>query len=114
MRTLGEIIDAVKDGERPDYEELRYACCALDALLTFDGMALSDLAVAEQNKKKPILVYSAVYQYKERFNRLKIALNTDPKNYIKWDNDPDNREYLKRREKSIKLVDKIVNKKKAK
>lgn len=36
MRTLGEIIEAAKSGERPDYDELRLAVCAMDALMTFD------------------------------------------------------------------------------
>lgn len=46
MRTLNEIVTAVRDGERPDYEELRYAICALDALGVFNRNALMRLAEA--------------------------------------------------------------------
>ncbi|WP_267904086.1 hypothetical protein [Pseudomonas monteilii] len=34
MRTLGEIIEAARSGERPDYDELRLAVCAMDMLMT--------------------------------------------------------------------------------
>ncbi|WP_409317611.1 hypothetical protein [Pseudomonas sp. KCJK9016] len=40
MRTLGEIIEAAKSGERPDYDDLRLAVCAMDGLTTFDRQAI--------------------------------------------------------------------------
>lgn len=106
MKTLGEIINAVRTGHRPDYDELRYAVCALEALSTFDDMALRKLVEAEMGGKKPVLVWSAEFQHTERFNRWRRALNTDPKSWVGWDNDPDNPYAVKRRETAIKLIDK--------
>lgn len=44
MMTLGEIIEAAKSGERPEYDELRLAVCAMDGLMTFDRQAIWKLA----------------------------------------------------------------------
>lgn len=102
-KTLSEIIDEIRNGGKPDYEDMKYAVCALDALLTFDRMALSNLAEAEQNGKKPILTRSAKWQYKEYFNRTKRALEKPPKEWVGWNNDPENPEFQSRR----KLANKI-------
>ena len=109
MRTLYEIISSTRDGEHPDYEELRYAVCALEALMTFDGHAFSKLVEAEQRGQKPSFVWSAEWQFNERFERIKRAMNKDPKEWVGWNNDPDNPEFLKRRKASIKLFNKVLN-----
>lgn len=109
MRTLLEIIDATRDGGRPEYDELRYAVCALDALTTFDEMALRKLVEAENEGKNPVLVWSAKFQYEERFNRMKRALNADPKTWVGWDNDPDNPEFVKRRQSAIRLFENVAS-----
>jgi hypothetical protein len=103
MKNLGEIIDQVRSGEKPDYEELRYAICAMDALMTFDRMALMKLSVAESEGKKPVLIYSAQWQFEENFNRVKRALGQSPKEFMGWNNDPENPEFLKRRKISLRL-----------
>ncbi|HEP8420918.1 TPA: hypothetical protein VDT97_000756 [Pseudomonas aeruginosa] len=108
MRTLGEIIEACRGGETPDVEELRYAVCAMDALMTFDRQAIWKLADAEKEGKKPFLVYSAIWQRDENFDRVKRALAKDPKSYVGWNNDPDNPEFLARRRQSVKLVDSLM------
>jgi hypothetical protein len=107
MNTLGDIIDSVRDGEKPEYEDLRYAICAMDALMTFDRMALMKLSEAESEGKKPVLVYSAKYQFKENFDRVKLALEKPPKEYIGWNNDPDNPEFLNRRNKAKRIMSKF-------
>ena len=48
MRTLGEIIEAARSGERPDYDDLRLAVCAMDMLMTFDRQAIWKLAEGEE------------------------------------------------------------------
>jgi hypothetical protein len=108
MRTLYEIIAATRDGERPEYDELRYAVCALESLSTFDGMAFRKLATAERDGQKPFLTRSAVFQYEEHFRRHKTALAKSPKDWVGWNNDPDNPEFLERRKSSIRLFDKVV------
>ncbi|MDD2885303.1 MAG: hypothetical protein PHT48_09695 [Dechloromonas sp.] len=101
MKNLGDIIEMVRNGEKPDYEELRYAICAMDALMTFDRMALMKLAEAENDGKQPFLTYSAKYQYEENFNRVKRALEKSPKEFVGWNNDPENPEFLERRRKLL-------------
>jgi len=107
-KTLGEIIDAVRDGERPDYEDLRYAVCAMDALMTFDRMALSSLHQAEAEGQRRILTRSAIWQSEENYNRVKRALEKPPKEYVGWSNDPDNPEFLERRRKSIRAMKSLL------
>ncbi|HCU2081809.1 TPA: hypothetical protein OUI22_000427 [Pseudomonas aeruginosa] len=108
MRTLGEIIEACRNGEKPDVDEMRYAICAMDALMTFDRQAIWKLAEAEQEGKKPMLVWSALWQRDENFGRVKRALAKSPKEYVGWNNDPDNPEFLARRSKSIKLAESLM------
>ena len=108
MKTLNEIVTAVRDGERPDYDDLRYALCAMDALSTFDRGAFMRLAQAEREGKKPFLVTSAVWQWEEHFRRQKTAGAKPPKEYVGWNNDPDNLEFLKRRKASKRLMDSMI------
>ncbi|MCT5065468.1 hypothetical protein LZM17_29195 [Pseudomonas aeruginosa] len=114
MRTIGEIIEATKAGERADYDELRYTICAMDALMTFDRQAIWKLAEAESEGKKPFLVYSAVWQRDENFGRIKRALAKPPKEYVGPNNDPDSPEVQERRRKFIALFDKVAESAKAK
>lgn len=99
----------VKSGGRPEYDELRYAVCALDALTTFDQLALMKLANGQREGKKPVLVYSAEWQHSESFERMKRALAKTPKDYVGWNNDPDNQEYLDRRKANKKIAEKFFN-----
>lgn len=110
MKNLGDIIDDCMSGKKPEYDELRYAICAMDALMTFDRMTLSDLVKTEKGEKKPILSYSAIFQYKERFDRIKKAFSVSPKKWLGVNNDPDLPEVQTRRRKANKLVEKIINK----
>jgi hypothetical protein len=107
-RTLDEIIDAVRDGERPEYDDLRYAICALSALSVFDRQAFMKLAEAEREGKKPFLTTSAQWQWEEHFGRRKRAGEKAPKEYVGWNNDPDNPEFLARRKVAIKIMAKVI------
>lgn len=97
MKTLAEILVAVKSGERPVYEELRYALCVMDALLIFAGRALSILSEAELQNTPKILSRSAVWQFNENSRRVSIACSKPPKQYLGWHNDPDNPQVISRR-----------------
>lgn len=108
MQTLHEIINAVRDGEQVDYDSLRYAVCAMDALSTFDRMAFMKLAEAEREGKKPFLTTSAQWQWEEHFNRQKRAGGTAPKDYVGWNNDPDNPEFRARRATAKKVMNRAV------
>lgn len=108
MKTLGEIIKAARSGEHPDYDELRLAVCAMDMLMTFDRQAIWKLAEAETEGKKPVLVYSSVWQRDENFGRVKRAMAKDPKAYLGPTYDPDSPEVQERRRKSIALMDRAL------
>lgn len=108
MRTLGEIINAARNGERPEYDELRYAVCALDGLSTFDRVAFGRLAEAEQENKRPMLTNSAVWQNEENFRRWKNALGMSPREYLGPRYDPDNPESVKRRKAAIAFTERFM------
>lgn len=103
MRTLGEIVEITLSGGQPEYDELRYALCAMQALLSFDMNALASLATAEEEGKKPFLIGSAIFQHRESFNRKKGAMEKSPKEYLGWGNDPKNPDYQESR-KFAKLI----------
>lgn len=106
-KTLHEVIAAVRDGQPVDHDDLRYAVCALDALSTFDRMAFMKLAEAEREGKKPFMTTSAQWQWEEHFNRQKRAAATAPKDYVGWNNDPDNPEFQARRGTAKKIMQKV-------
>ena len=108
MRPLGEIIDAARSGERPDYDELRLAVCAMDMLMTFDRQAIWKLAEGEQKGKKPMLVWSSLWQRDENFTRVKRAMATDPKSYLGPNYDPDSPAVQERRRMSIAIMDGVA------
>nr|WP_312623841.1 hypothetical protein [Pseudomonas juntendi] len=108
MRTLGEIIEAARSGERPDYDELRLAVCAMDMLMTFDRQAIWKLAEGEQQGKKPILVWSSLWQRDENFTRVKGAMAKDPKSYLGPNYDPDSPAVQERRRMSIAIMDGVA------
>lgn len=107
--TLSEIIDSIRDGKRPDYEDLRYAICAMDALLTFADMSLKTLWDVELGNKNGRF-FTAEKEYENQFYRLKRALAKPPKEYVGWNNDPDNPEFLKRRNISKQIFNRIMDK----
>lgn len=108
MKTIGEIIEAARSGERPDYDELRLAVCAMDALMTFDRLAIWKLAEAEKEGKKPFLVYSALWQRDENFGRVKRALAKTPREFLGESYDPDSPAVQERRKQSIRLYEKVA------
>lgn len=108
MRTLDEIVSAARAGEKPSVDELRYAVCAMDHLLTFDRSAFMRLAQAEREGKKPFLTTSAVWQWEECFRRQKAALAKSPKDWLGPDHDPDSAEVQKRRVIANKIMDKVM------
>lgn len=105
MKTLGEIIEAAKSGERPDYDDLRLAVCAMDALMTFDRQAIWKLAEGEEKGKKQMLVWSSLWQRDEQFQRVKRAMATDPRSYLGPNYDPDSPAVQERRRMSIAIIE---------
>lgn len=110
MKTIGEIIESAKNGERPEYDDLRLAVCALDYLMTFDRNAIWKLAEAEAEGKKPFLVSSALWQRDENFSRIKRAMGKTPKEYLGTTYNPDDPEVQTRRKAAIALWDRALAK----
>ena len=103
MRTLFEIIEAVKDGERPEYDELRYALLATDFMLTdISQFVLMDLygkgKLEDWDKKK----------YETKCEHRQKALNTDPKTYV-GSFDPDAPGRQKERAMHKRIFDKLLH-----
>ncbi|MBC3485727.1 hypothetical protein HU750_08585 [Pseudomonas sp. SWRI50] len=109
MKTLGEIIEAAKSGERPDYDDLRLAVCAMDMLMTFDRQAIWKLAEGEEKCKKPFLTWSGLWQRDENFTRVKRAMAMDPKAYLGANYDPDSPAVQERRRMSIAIMDGVAS-----
>lgn len=110
-KKLGEIIEAARSGERPDYDDLRLAVCALDCLMTFDMMALSRLAEAETKGQKPMLTRSASWQFDERCRRMSQAMEKAPREFLGENYDPDNPEVQDARRRAAALVEGLMRKK---
>lgn len=94
-KTLGEIINSIHQGEKPDYEDLIHTVCAMSALMVFDNQALLNLAQAEINHLKPHMAASATWQFTECFDRKEKAMAMPPKQFVEWCNNPENLEFLK-------------------
>lgn len=108
MRTLLEIIEAAKRGDKPDYDECYYAMLALNALYSFDSQVILDLHPSAGK------IYTRAGLERvadESFQRGKRCYAVDPKHYIGWDNDPANPDYQKFRKMVNKLFDKLTGEK---
>ena len=101
---LIDIIETVKDGGQPEYEDLLYAVIALEALRHFDSSALRRLGFAKPSAKN-----NAEYQAEESFQRAKRAMQKPPKEYVGWNNDPKNPDYQKTGQISKKIFGKVMD-----
>lgn len=89
MRTLAEILEDAEDGGTPEYDELRYAVLALNALITFDGVSMVRAA------SDKTMDHSQALQ--DHIRRVSGARSTHPKLWLGWENDPENPEHQERR-----------------
>lgn len=92
--TLTQLIESVKDGQRPDPDELRYALLALDAMCTFNSMDM--LAMYEGAQVKPLVEKS--------FDRMGCWNQLPAKEIVGWLNDPDNPDYQESRRLAQSIV----------
>ncbi len=97
MKTLIDIISMTKDGELPDYEELRYSVCVLHTLLNYDRDALQKLSVN-----------GAERQFNESIKRRDGAMNKDP--MLWFGKDLDSPEYAEKRGKFKKMFQQFSEK----
>ena len=109
MKTLGQIVEEVGNGGKPDYDDLRYAVVALGALRGFDQRALIKLAEGKREAKKPLLTYDAEHQANESLNRAKWAFSKPPKEYVGPEHDPDTEECQRFRRLSKAILAKVTH-----
>ncbi len=101
MRTLLEIIDTARDGNKPTHDECYWAMLALDALWHFDKRSLEQLAHEPNRFRTP------QSEVEESFNRAKRALNTSPQEWVGPNNDPANPDYQKQRRAAFRILDRV-------
>ena len=108
MRNLFDIIEDCKTNGKPDYEELRYSVLVMTGIL---NMVNSELTKLYADGKMP----------NEFVRKMKLngicsvycnALKKSPKEYLGWDNDPENPDYqifyARFHAMGIKLVEKAL------
>lgn len=96
VRNLIDIVEDVKDGNRPDYEELRYALLVYVSMFNIEHRQLREVLMREGA------------QPKNSFDMYKSALNKSPKEWLGWANDPENPDYQKLRKAGNKVIDKVA------
>ena len=104
MRDLSEIIEDCKLNQKPDYDELRYSVLVLTGVL---NLVNNDLCTLYVEGKMP----------NELVRRLKLdgictmyskALRKPPKEYLGWNNDPENPDYQAFHKVAKKLMGKAL------
>lgn len=107
MRTLFEIIEDVKDGKKPDYDEILYSLLVYQNLFSMDHRNLRE----ELMKEKVSPAFLRQMKVENSFNAYKNALNKDPKEFLGWNNDPENPSYQEFRKLGNEIVDKFLDEK---
>lgn len=102
MKTLSDIIDEVKDGGKPEYDELRYALLVSDAI----DILLFNFVLMDLYGKDKLQGFDKM-RFEQQYKSRQTAFNTDPKKYI-GSFDPDLPEYQRQREVSKRIFDKFV------
>lgn len=104
MRTVGEIIEAVKDAETVTLDEARFALLAVCALHYFASNSLRKLA------HEPSKFRTVESEAEEEFKRSKAFFANDAQKCVGWNNDPANPEYQRFRRMGKKLIEKAIEK----
>lgn len=99
VRTLYEIVDGAKDGNRPTHEECYYAMLVLAGLLNMASKDISDMA--HGNHKWDEMTAE------EAFQRNKAAYDADVRAYL-GDNVPGNPQYDQFRAWGQSIIDKVL------
>lgn len=107
-KTLWEIIEAALAGDRPEYDDLRLALCAMHHMKSLDEQALALLADAERKGPKPFPARGAVYQHVEHNIRVIKALSKTPLAYLGDNNNPDNLKAQAARKKYMELAERFM------
>lgn len=101
MRNLIEIIEDCKLNKKPSIDELRYSVIALTSLMNMATSTLRKLYKEDMNALEKMCLENI-------YNAYSTALNKSPKEWLGWNNDPENPEYQKFHAWGKKLVDKAL------
>lgn len=101
MRNLSEIIEDCKLNKRPSTDELRYAVIALTSLTNMASGTLREFYKDDTNPLDKMRIENIHKAYS-------TALNKSPKEWLGWNNDPENPEYQRFHAMGSKLVDKAL------
>ena len=104
MRNLSEIIEECKTNGRPEYDELRYSVIALVSMLNMDHKNLHE----ELMREKPLSDFLKKMKSDNSHNMYRNALNKSPKDWLGWNNDPENPDYQKFHAMGTKLIEKAL------
>ncbi|MEK4882657.1 MULTISPECIES: hypothetical protein [Paenibacillus] len=104
MRTLFEIVEDAKDGKSPENNELLYALLVYCSMFNIEHRQLREELMRDQPQPQ----FLRDMKLKSMFDMFNTALEKSPKEYLGWNNDPANQDYLRQRVEGKKLVDKIV------
>lgn len=99
MRTLFEIIESAKDGNKPTHDECYWTMLALDALHNFDAQDVMEMKGCSELGRD--------LRMNESFNRNKRALDTPPDKWVGWSNDPANPAYQRMRKIAFGILAKV-------
>lgn len=102
MRTLFEIIEITKDGDKPTYDECYYAMLALNGLLSLANMDIR--CMADEKCNSPVL---RKIWGDENHKRMRTALDIPPRQYL-GDDVPSNPDYQYLRNIGKKLFDRVL------
>ena len=101
MKTLDEIIEDLQTNGKPDYEELRYSVLVLHYLMNDLSRWYRELLTGTM---KPIMI-----ELKKRDESLySKALKKPPKEFLGWNDDPENPDYQKFHAWGTKLMNKAI------
>lgn len=107
MRTLLEIITAVRNGEKPDQDELRLALLAMDhALDATLGLLLDNAEQEVRGIKQPGPHYRALQEFLRRTTQI---TSVAPDAWLGWDNHPDNPDFQERRQHALAVAKKQLH-----
>jgi hypothetical protein len=104
VRTLFEIIDGAKDGNKPEYDECYYAMLAYSYLFQSSLDHLYKL-VEKGDKVTPVIVN----RYAEEDHKMfQAALKTQPDKWIGENNDPNKAEYQAMRKIGKRIINDVI------
>ena len=101
MRNLIEIIEDCKLNKKSSIDELRYSVIALTSLMNMATSTLRKLYKEDMNALEKMRLENIRNAYS-------TALNKSPKEWLGWNNDPENPEYQKFHAWGKKLVDEAL------